>query len=280
MKALLKDVEPHEVSLVHRAANRRRYLLLKNESGGSKVNIDAIKDILGTEAENEESFKAVLSKSNVEDDGAEGLISAFRLFNAYRESASPEVMASLLEAMGVESAAPAATETTDTSEVSKSDGKPDLSKVPDEIRGQVEKLFKSMEDKEKQIATLREQVEKSQRESRRREFVEKAEQMPHIPTPDGVSFVDVLMGLADKAPEEYAALEQILTSVDQTIEKSDLFKSYGNAGATRSGTAEAELKQRAEAIRKSDSSVSLADAMDRVFEQDKDLQRRYLEEKR
>jgi hypothetical protein len=282
VKAILKDLLPNEVSLVGRAANRRTYLLLKNEDGGTQVKNEVVEAIVGTEAENEEEFRSILAKSDVTGDNADGLIAAFRLFNAYRESISPEAVAGLAGAMGLDTESGDGTGGAGDGDpgIAKADGKPDLTKVPENLRGEIEGIFKSMNDMKDQNEALRVQVEKSQRAERRREFVTKAESMSNLPSIEGMDMADVLMGISDKAPDEFVVLEKLLTGMDALVAKSALFTAQGSGGAYRPDSAEADLNIRAESLIKSDPTLTKAKAMDLVFKTDRDLEARYVEEQR
>lgn len=281
MKELI-DLQPHEVSLVRRAANKRRFLALKSE-GGNNMN-EVMEAMIQAEAENEEGVLSVLKTASIEGAEAEGVLAAYRLLNGNREVVTPELFASLTDAMGfaVEKADEGDDDDAKSPDpVLKADGSVDLERVPEEMRPVFEAIQKSQETLRQENETLRERVTKHEDEKRRQEFVEKADDMPYLPAPEGTSsLADVLHGIATKAPEEFAALEGVLVASNEMIEKGGLFAVHGRSTIGKTGAA-AELDAKArEMVAKSDSSLSLAKARTLVMEEDSDLQARYLEEQR
>lgn len=92
---LLGDVDGDEVSLVKRAANRRRFLLLK---GDDKLDTE-LADILDAPWEREGALLDEIRKSGVDDETVErAVIAAVRLIKGVESEFSPE----LVEKIGVE----------------------------------------------------------------------------------------------------------------------------------------------------------------------------------
>jgi hypothetical protein len=110
--------------------------------------------------------------------------------------------------------------------------------------------------------------------------VTKAESMNNLPSIEGMDMADVLMGISDKAPDEFVVLEKLLTGMDALVAKSALFTAQGSGGAYRPDSAEADLNIRAESLIKNDPTLTKAKAMDLVFKSDRDLEARYVEEQR
>jgi len=81
--------------------------------------------------------------------------------------------------------------------------------------------------------------------------------------------------------EDYERLEGILSAANEQIRQGDLFKQMGTDDQHgEPGDALQEVTRKAEELRKSDSSLSMEKAMERVMEGDKALQQRYLAEVR
>jgi hypothetical protein len=283
MKELV-DLQPHEVSLVRRAANKRRFLALKSE-GGNNMN-EVMEAMIQEEAENESDVLAILKTASVEGEEAESVLAAYRLFNGNREVVTPELFASLTDAMGF-----AVEKKDDPSDdddkladepILKADGSVDLDRVSEEMRPVVEAMFKAQTELREENASLKTRVEKHEEEKRRDEFIGKADELPYVPAPEGdMSLADVMHGIASKAPEEYAALEGVLVASNEMIEKSGLFKSHGRPVLGGKTGAEAELDAKArERVAKSTDPISLAKARTLVMAEDSDLEARYLEEQR
>lgn len=93
---LLTDVDGDEVSLVERAANRRRFLLLKGERG--KLDTE-LSDILEIPWEREGSLLDAIRKDGVNDETVEkAVVAAVRLLKGIETELSPE----LIEKLGTE----------------------------------------------------------------------------------------------------------------------------------------------------------------------------------
>lgn len=114
---ILTDLEAVEVSLVDRAANKRRFLILKNEAdrqnrpalgspkGGESVN-KVLKALLETEAEGEKKLlKQMLTGEDgepidVPEEAEEALTGAIRLLLAYQDELPADVVERLLALLG------------------------------------------------------------------------------------------------------------------------------------------------------------------------------------
>jgi hypothetical protein len=275
MKSRLEEVQPHEVSLVARAANRRTFLALKSE-GGDKVS-EVLDAIMETEAENEGAFLSVLKTAGVPDDAAERMLAGYRLFNADRENLNPETFASLAGAMGF-SAEADPDNGTGQEGIIKADGTINAEAVPDELKGTFEAIQKAQETLRKENEILRERVEKREQEELLRTYTQKSEELSSLPTDEG--FAEALMGLAQKAPEEFAVIDTVLTAANAAIEKGALFERAGrpNVGAgSVYGRIEAMAKER---VAKSAGAVKLHAAREMILDENPELQEEYLKEMR
>src|SRR5690606_37461970 len=110
---ILTDLEAVEVSLVDRAANKRRFLILKNEAdrqnrpalgspkGGESVN-RVLKALLETEAEGEKKLlKQILTDEDgepidVPEEAKEALTGAIRLLLAYQDELPDDLVRRLM----------------------------------------------------------------------------------------------------------------------------------------------------------------------------------------
>lgn len=92
---LLRDVDGDEISLVNRAANRRKFLLLKGDTGME----NDLSDILESPWESEGSLIDAIRKDGVQDENIEkAVIAAVRLLKGVEGEFSPE----LIEKLGTE----------------------------------------------------------------------------------------------------------------------------------------------------------------------------------
>lgn len=275
-KSRLKDLQPHEVSLVGRAANRRTFLALKSE-GGETVS-EVIDAIIETEAENEGQFLSVLKTAGISDEASERMLAGYRLFNADRENLSPETFASLAGAMGF-SADPDPDGDGDAQGIIKADGTINPDVVPDALKGAVEAITKKQEELQAENVALRTMVEKRESEELLRTFIQKAEGLPNLPTPaEGMTFPEALMGISQKAPEEFAVLDTMLAAANEMIEKSSLFGVVGRVGVG-GGSAEAEIESLTkDRVAKSATKLTEHEAREAVLHENLELQARYLKE--
>lgn len=93
---LLRDVEGDEISLVNRAANRRKFLLLKGENG---VDND-IADILEVPWKSEGALLDEIRKDGIDDENVEkAVIAAVRLLKGVEDEFSPELVEKLGQAL-------------------------------------------------------------------------------------------------------------------------------------------------------------------------------------
>ena len=283
MKELV-DLQPHEVSLVRRAANKRRFLALKSE-GGNNMN-EVMEAMIQAEAENESAVLDILKTASVEGEEAQSVLAAYRLLNGNREVVTPELFESLTDAMGF--AVEKAEDTSDKDDklvpdpILKADGSVDLDRVSDEMRPVVEAMFKAQTELRDENASLQTRVAKHEEEKRRDEFIQKADELPYVPAPEGdMSLADVMHGIATKAPDEFAALEGVLVASNEMISKGSLFESHGRSVSGGKVGAAAELDSKArDMVAKSTDPLTLAKARTLAMAEDSDLEARYLEEQR
>jgi hypothetical protein len=106
--------------------------------------------------------------------------------------------------------------------------------VPEAVR----KRFEELEKRAKEA----EEVAKRERDERvLREYVAKAQAFRGLPVqPD--EFGKVLKSLAEKAPEEYQKVEDVLKAADEAIAKGKLFAEVGKSGGGTTGGALAQLE--------------------------------------
>src|SRR5258706_16481282 len=92
---ILRDVDGDEISLVRRAANRRRQLLLK---GDDRLDSE-LRDILDAPWEREGALLDEIRKAGLDDETVErAVVAAVRLLKGVESDLTPE----LIEKLGVE----------------------------------------------------------------------------------------------------------------------------------------------------------------------------------
>lgn len=128
--------------------------------------------------------------------------------------------------------------------VTKGDSGLDLSAFPKEQRPQLEAIFKSFGEKNKELVEKNANLEKELRTERdervSKEFKEKATAFKHLGT-NTDDLAKVMKSMSEKDPESFKVLEKTLKAADEQIAKGDLFKELGSKGGTSVGDAEAKL---------------------------------------
>lgn len=247
---------------------------------------EVMEAMIQAEAENESAVLDILKTASVEGEEAQSVLAAYRLLNGNREVVTPELFESLTDAMGF--AVEKAEDTSDKDDklvpdpILKADGSVDLDRVSDEMRPVVEAMFKAQTELRDENASLQTRVAKHEEEKRRDEFIQKADELPYVPAPEGdMSLADVMHGIATKAPDEFAALEGVLVASNEMISKGSLFESHGRSVSGGKVGAAAELDSKArDMVAKSTDPLTLAKARTLAMAEDSDLEARYLEEQR
>jgi hypothetical protein len=108
-----------------------------------------------------------------------------------------------------------------------------IAKLPKEARGAVEMIYKGQLEAVEKAANLEKELNGVLRATRRKAMVEKASSFTNL----GVGteeLADTLMAIADKSPEQFEKIENVLKSANQQIGKGSLFAEYGSSqGASR-----------------------------------------------
>lgn len=282
--ARLEDLEVAEVSLVDMPANKRRFLLTKNQGDASVDELIAL--ILETEAENEAELDAVLAEKNLPDDTIAALRGTFRLLNAHRENITEELIKELLIKSGYvtdevevedEIVEPEVTEVEveDTDDplaaITKADGTIDLDNVPEAIRPALERLWQERHDADEEREALQKTLNDERQEKRTAEFITKA-QGYKLPNTDAEMVADLLMKAEDENPDTYAKLQTWLKSLSEVVGKSEIFNEIGHSGDENSGDSAYETAQKRAA--------SKGVSVDEVLKEDRDLSAQYSDETR
>lgn len=313
----LRNLDIEWVSLVDRAAVRdpieqsepNRFLIWKRDQsqGGhpmSKLTKELL-DQLGDAVEKEDALAKLVEKADNPEEAGSALQGIARLLTTHKADLTPEIVAEVAKASGLElpEAEPAsivaktaselitALKSTDVSEavvkevedaLAKAEEKAEIEKadLPPAVKAALEKA----EEERKEAANKAEEAQKLAKEERdtrlNKEFIAKAEEFKGL-TVKAEDFGPVLKSASEKLEKgEYEALETLLKAADEQIVKGELFKEAGANGSHTPTDAFQEATKKAEEIRKSDSSLSAEQALEKAFEADPALQERYLAEVR
>lgn len=269
----LKELETHEVSFVDRPANRRTFLVLKNETSiGDKDMEDKILGLLDTPFENEEQYLETLKKNEMSDDAIQAIAAAMRLLKPHQETLSGEAMNVVKELLGIEKEE----EITSEDNEGTTDTELDINEVPEDVRNQVESLFKSQSEAIQKAEELEKEINVMKAEKLRKQFIVKAESdFGSVPGTTAVDLGELLQELTAVAPEATAKIESILESVNKAMETSEVLEEAGQAVLEESGTAWDKVEARAAELRKGNPDLSVYQARAKVLESNTDLFQAY-----
>lgn len=134
----------------------------------------------------------------------------------------------------------------------------DKNELPAAVREALEKAEAKSADADKRIAKA-EELAKSERDLRvRKEFIAKAETMPHVGG-ERSEFGDLLKAASESlTTEQFDALDQILTAANEQLGASELLKSFGVEGEGSRG-GDSEMLAKAEKLQ--EGGMSRVDAL-------------------
>lgn len=269
----LKELETHEVSIVDRPANRRTFLVLKNETPtGDKDMEDKILSLLDTPFENEEQYLETLKKNEMSDDAIQAIAAAMRLLKPHQETLAGEGMNVVKELLGIEKEE----EITSEDNEGTTDTELDINEVPEDVRDQVESLFKSQSEAIQKAEELEKEINVMKAEKARVQFIEKAENnFGSVPGTTAVDLGELLQELTIAAPEATAKIEAILESVNKAMETSEVLEEAGQAVKEETGTAWDKVEARAAELRKGNPDLSVYQARAKVLENNAELFQAY-----
>lgn len=152
----------------------------------------------------------------------------------------------------------------------------DKSELPEPVRLALEKAEEERAALAKR-ADDAEAIVKAERDERlTRDFITKAEGYKALPF-KAAEFGPVLKACSEKLEKaEFDEVERVLKAADEQIAAGDLFKTQGRSGDAPGDDPVAEVQAKAAEIKKSDSSLSEGQALERALSSDSDLQTRYL----
>jgi len=267
MPDLLTDVQVKEVSLVRRPANRRKFLLFKED------NVDEeLIELLKLALENEDEVDEALAKAKLSDKAAKAVKGALRLLTAYKDELPKDIIETLAGLAGYGYAEPEKSEDQAGEDQASEETVDDIAKaadVPDWVKQKIVEL-------EKAAAEANEALQREVAERKAREYLAKAEQYSNIPG-EPKELAEILLkadaaGLGD-------ALEKLLESIDTSM--SALYSQSGSDAAVSgsgSGIVDDVQKQARALLEKSEDVKTMEQAVTKVLSLHPELYQRYLEE--
>jgi len=283
----LRDVEAQFISFVPRGANKKQFLVVKED-----MKEDIVKTILETP---DADLAKVLQEAGLQGEGAEALVGASKLLKAYKDALPENALAFLAKCTGLavpESGKKGVPDQTgeDGEEGEDETGKKEAGgQAPGKLtKEQLETLDpglrdliqKSMDEARiaKERAEAAENVAKELKEEKiLKEYVARAEELQHLPV-QPLKFGPVLKTLGEDHPAEFEEIYRVLKAADAALAKSELFKEIGKAGSSET-SAEASVYAKARSLVAKDGSLTLEGAVNKVLEDDPELYEKYEDER-
>ena len=272
----LHDVEAQFISFVPRGANKKQFLVVKED-----VKEDIVRTILETP---DGDLAKALQGAGLEGEGAEALVGAAKVLKAYKDALPEDAIALLAKCTGL--ALPEsmkkdmpngdgkAGEGTGMGKEKKEGqvggdlSKESLEKLDPGVRALLEKALEERDQaaaKADQALSLAKELKD---EKVLKEYVEKAEDLPHLPI-EPLKFGPVMKALGEAHPAEFAEVYRLLKAVDAIVEKSALFSEIGKAG--QGNSAEAQIYAKARAMVAKDGDLTFEEAVEKVMDLEPEL---------
>ena len=263
----LRDVEVQFISFVPRGANKKQFLVVKED-----VKEDIVRTILETP---DGDLAKALQGAGLEGEGAEALVGAAKVLKAYKDALPEDAIALLAKCTGL--ALPAMKK--DMPKQSKEGEGADKQAAGDLSKEALEKLDpgvrslleKALEERDQAAAKADQALSMAKElkdEKVLKEYVEKAEDLPHLPI-EPLKFGPVMKALGEAHPEEFAEVYRVLKAVDAIVEKSALFSEIGKAG--QGNSAEAQIYAKARAMVAKDGDLTFEEAVEKVMDLEPEL---------
>lgn len=275
MASRLSKLHGQEVSAVPKAANRRRFLLLK----GDTPMLDEVKALQTIEALDKagagELFELLSEKP---ERGVEVVTFLKAGGNAMKCASCGAAVAS-----GTDTCPECgkATKVAKAAIKKNADGSYDLSAIPEDQRPAIETMLKAADT---ELATTKAELEKSDAERRRLAdehdrtvYLAKANAIKGLP---GIATEDLAVLLRKAAGgmgEDFGKLYDVLQKASSAVLGGAL-NELGSTLAARAGSAHAEVESKVADLRKADASLTIERARARVLKSNPDLFRRVSQE--
>lgn len=277
MTKRLRDLDVAEVSLVPKGANRKKFLLLKEEEVSNMPDMQEIlRAVLETELDNEVAVEEVLKTASLSEQAASAIKGALRLLEAYKDELPKDIMQTLAGLVGY--GYPAPTQKTEKEDdkmnpIIKADGSIDFEAVPEEVRPAIEMLWKENQEAVKKAAELEKILKEEHDRQATREYIAKASEFKGLPVKPE-EFGPVLKSLAEAAPEAYAKLDGVLKAADEAAIQARFLEELGASGPSPS-SAMGKIDAMADAIIEKDSNMTHEQAVDKVLAKHPELYTEY-----
>lgn len=315
----LSNIKTVEVSLVEKAANKRRFLLFKSEDGVLKALSESAQNAVVGALRILQDYRSELpgwlfsglsdlvpfpeaitggqsgeiSKQDLSEEATQAVEGALRILQEYSDELPDDLLSRMavliefpevIEEPGMDGIPEGPTNEMEAIDMAADDIlKNSLKDLPEGVRGQIEALWKEqntkVQDALKKAETLEEALRKERDERRSREFIEKAKGYDRLPVKPE-ELAELLKSLADKAPEQFEQIEKLFSTVNEQIAESGLFDEIGSSGSNSTGGgAWAKIEAAAMGEVQKNAGITKADAVAKVLKEHPDLYNEYLTER-
>lgn len=278
----LRDLKALEVSLVPKAANQKKFLILKSFDGEGKKDdeggdngMDKIMKILESKMENEKELEEITKE--LSEDAKEAMLGAMRLISEFKDELPEGMWDLMLEQINM----PTAEQGEDGDNMNMSDDtitKESIEKMDlaPEVKAMMKALWKDKEDMSLKTTELEKMVQKAEDEKLTKEYVEVAKSFKNISV-NPEEFGKILKDIALKSPESLEKIQEVLKGADEALKHAGIFKEYGSSGTASAGAWD-KIEKLAEEIMKEEK-ISMAQAITKTMEQNPELYNEYLKER-
>ncbi len=260
----LHDVEVQFISFVPRGANKKQFLVVKED-----MNEDIVKTILETP---DEDLAKSLQDSGLKGEGAEALVGASKLLKAYKDALPENAITLLAKCAGLSMPEPMKKDVPNNAETKKQAAadlsKEAIAKMDPATQAIVKQLLDENNATKAEAQEARRIAKELKDEKILKEYVEKAEDLIHLPI-EARKFAPVMKALGEEHPAEFSEVYRVLKAADALIEKSAVFSEIGKAG--QAGSAEAQIYAKATALVAKDGDLTLEEAVDKVMDMEPEL---------
>ena len=143
-------------------------------------------------------------------------------------------------------------------------------KVQEEFKKMQDRLKKSEDEKVEQD----EKLNKLSDQIAKRDFVEKAKELPNIST-DSDDLADILLDISKKAPESYPKVIEVFKTMNKRIEEGDLLKTVGKSeGEDNTSNVEGKLEKLAKTRAEADN-ITKEQATEKIMRENPELYEEY-----
>ena len=274
----LRDVEVQFISFVPRGANKKQFLVVKED-----MKEDIVKTILETP---DGDLAKALQGAGLEGEGAEALVGAAKVLKAYKDALPENAITLLAKCAGLDLPEPMKKDMPKQPQEGEGEGadkqaagglsKEALEKLDPGVRALLEKALEERDQATVKADQALSMAKELKDEKVLKEYVEKAEDLPHLPI-EPLKFGPVMKALGEAHPAEFAEVYRVLKAVDAIVEKSALFSEIGKAG--QGNSAEAQIYAKARAMVAKDGDLTFEEAVERVMDLEPELYQKAEEER-